>query len=111
MDTTRDLLVRLEAEHELSREEWINLIDNRTNEDESYAAARARDVARGIFGDVTGWLHLDPADLGKTKLDVTIPISKVTVASAGLRDHLLRPGKDGGKPDFFGDAPADARFV
>lgn len=65
----------------------------------------------GIFGDVTGWLHLDPADLGKTRLDVTIPISKVTVASAGLRDHLLRPGKDGGKPDFFGDAPADARFV
>ena len=51
MDTTRDLLVRLEAEHELSREEWINLIDNRTNEDESYAATRARDVSHGIFGD------------------------------------------------------------
>ena len=25
--------------------------------------------------------------------------------------HLLRAGKDGGKPDFFGPAPADAKFV
>ena len=31
--------------------------------------------------------------------------------SAGLTDHLLRPGKDGAKPDFFGPEPADARFV
>lgn len=65
----------------------------------------------GIFGDVTGTLQLDPKYLGATKLDVSIPVSKVTVASAGLRDHLLRPGKDGGKPDFFGSDPADARFV
>lgn len=65
----------------------------------------------GIFGDVAGTLHLDPANLGKTKLDVTIPVSSVAVANAGLRDHLLRAGKDGGKPDFFGAAPADARFV
>lgn len=65
----------------------------------------------GIFGDVTGTLQIDPDDLAATKLDVSIPISKVTVASPGLRDHLLRPGKDGGKPDFFGAAPADARFV
>src|SRR3546814_1709539 len=45
------------------------------------------------------------------KLDVTIPIASVTVASAGLKDHLLRPGKDGAKPDFFGANPAPARFV
>lgn len=65
----------------------------------------------GIFGDVTGSLELDPRNLAAARLDVTIPVSKVTVASAGLRDHLLRPGKDGGKPDFFGATPADARFV
>src|SRR3546814_15718443 len=45
------------------------------------------------------------------KLDVTIPIASVTVASAGLKDHLLRTGKDGAKPDFFGANPAPARFV
>ncbi|MBX9897992.1 MAG: YceI family protein [Qipengyuania sp.] len=65
----------------------------------------------GIFGDVAGTLDLDPRDLAATRLDVTIPVSKVTVASAGLRDHLLRPGKDGANPDFFGTKPADARFV
>ena len=36
---------------------------------------------------------------------------KVTTASKGLTEHLLRAGKDGGKPDFFGPAPAAARFV
>lgn len=65
----------------------------------------------GIFGDVTGSLDLDPRNLTATRLDVTIPVSKVTVASTGLRDHLLRPGKNGDKPDFFGADPADARFV
>ena len=65
----------------------------------------------GIFGDVAGSLHLDPKNLAATRLDVIIPVSKVTVASAGLRDHLLRPGKDGAKPDFFGSKPTDARFV
>jgi polyisoprenoid-binding protein YceI len=65
----------------------------------------------GIFGDVTGTLVLDPKNLAATKVDVTIPVSKVTTASAGLTGHLLRGGKDGGKPDFFGTAPADARFV
>lgn len=65
----------------------------------------------GMFGDVTGTLDLNPADISSAKLSVTIPVSKVTVASAGLRDHLLRAGKDGGKPDFFGAAPADATFV
>ncbi|WOF44783.1 YceI family protein [Sphingopyxis indica] len=65
----------------------------------------------GIFGDVTGTLTLDPKNPAAAKVDVTIPIASVTVASAGLKDHLLRAGKDGGKPDFFGAAPAPARFV
>jgi polyisoprenoid-binding protein YceI len=65
----------------------------------------------GIFGDVTGTLTLDPKNLSAAKVDVTIPVSKVVTASAGLTEHLLRAGKDGGKPDFFGAAPAAARFV
>jgi polyisoprenoid-binding protein YceI len=65
----------------------------------------------GIFGDVTGSLTLDPKNPNGAKVDVTIPVSKVVTASAGLTQHLLRPGKDDGKPDFFGAAPADARFV
>ncbi|WP_416907861.1 MAG: YceI family protein [Polymorphobacter sp.] len=65
----------------------------------------------GIFGDVTGTLMLDPEAPDAARLDITIPVAKVTTASAGLTAHLLRPGKDGGKPDFFGPAPAPARFV
>ena len=65
----------------------------------------------GIFGDVTGTLVIDPANPAASKVDVTIPVAKVTTASAGLSGHLLRAGKDGGKPDFFGAAPADAKFV
>ncbi len=65
----------------------------------------------GIFGDVTGTLVIDPANPAASKVDVTIPVAKVTTASAGLTSHLLRAGKDGGKPDFFGAAPADAKFV
>jgi polyisoprenoid-binding protein YceI len=65
----------------------------------------------GIFGDVTGSLTLDPRNLNSAKVDVTIPVSKVVTASAGLTEHLLRAGKDGGKPDFFGASPGDARFV
>jgi polyisoprenoid-binding protein YceI len=65
----------------------------------------------GIFGDATGTLTLDPANPNASKVDITIPVSKVTTASASLTEHLLRAGKDGGKPDFFGPAPADARFV
>lgn len=64
----------------------------------------------GLFGDVAGTLTLDPRNLAAAKLEVTIPISP-TVASAGLRDHLLRPGTDGKSPDFFGAAPVPARFV
>lgn len=65
----------------------------------------------GIFGDVTGTLTLDPANPNAAKVDITIPVSKVTTANSGLTGHLLRAGKDGGKPDFFGPAPADAKFV
>jgi polyisoprenoid-binding protein YceI len=65
----------------------------------------------GLFGSVTGTLELDPRNLAATKLDVTIPVSKVTTASEGLTSHLLRPGRDGAKPDFFGANPVDARFV
>lgn len=65
----------------------------------------------GIFGDVTGTLTLDPKNPMAAKVDVTIPISKVTTASAGLTQHLLKAAPPGGKPDFFGAAPADARFV
>ena len=65
----------------------------------------------GIFGDATGTLTIDPANPNAAKVDITIPVSKVTTASSGLTGHLLRAGKDGGKPDFFGPAPADAKFV
>jgi len=64
----------------------------------------------GIFGDVTGTLTLDPANLAASELAVTIPVSKLTTASAGLTAHMLAPGKDGAAPDFFGAAPADATF-
>ena len=65
----------------------------------------------GMFGDVTGSLTIDPKQPDAARVDVTIPVAKVTTASAGLTQHLLRPGKDGGKPDFFGANPPDARFV
>lgn len=65
----------------------------------------------GLFGDVEGTLTLDPANLSAAKVDVTIPIAKVTTPSAGLTGHLLRAGQNGGKPDFFGPEPAAARFV
>lgn len=65
----------------------------------------------GIFGDVTGTLVLDPKNPGAARVSVTIPVSKVTTASAGLTSHLLKPAAEGGKADFFGAAPADATFV
>lgn len=65
----------------------------------------------GLFGDVEGTLQLDPANLAGTQLDVTVPITSLSVVSDGLREHMLRAGKDGGKPDFFGATPAPARFV
>lgn len=65
----------------------------------------------GIFGDITGTLELDATDLSSSSVDVTIPIADVTVASEGLKDHLLRAGTDGADPDFFGPDPEPARFV
>ena len=65
----------------------------------------------GIFGSSTGTLTLDPKNLAAAKVAVTIPVSKVLTASPGLNAHLLRPGKDGAKPDFFGPEPVDAIFV
>ena len=65
----------------------------------------------GIFGDVTGTLTLDPRAPNTARVDVTIPVSKVVTTSAGLTQHLLRPGSGNAKPDFFGSNPADARFV
>ncbi len=65
----------------------------------------------GLFGDITGTLTIDPKKLSSATVDVTIPVSSVVTSSKGLNEHLLRAGKDGGKPDFFGPAPASARFV
>lgn len=65
----------------------------------------------GIFGGVTGTLTLDPRRPDRARVEVLIPVSKVVTASAGLTEHLLRPGKNGGKPDFFGANPGQARFV
>ncbi len=65
----------------------------------------------GIYGDITGSLELDTETLSNSSVDVTIPLSTPTVASAGLADHMLRAGADGADPDFFGPDPAPARFV
>ena len=65
----------------------------------------------GLFGDAEGTLVIDPANIGATKLDVSVPIASLSVVSEGLREHMLRPGKDGGAPDFFGPEPGNARFV
>jgi len=64
----------------------------------------------GLFGDVKGTLTLDPANIGASQLEVTIPVSKVVTASPGLTAHLLRDGAEGKAPDFFGSKPADAVF-
>lgn len=66
----------------------------------------------GIFGNVSGTLEIDPADLSSAKVDVTIPVASVTTASAGLTEHLMRAAAEGADaPDFFGPNPEPARFV
>lgn len=65
----------------------------------------------GLFGQITGTMQLDPKNPAASKVDVTIPVSKMVTGVPGFTAHLLRDGKDGGKPDFFGSAPVDARFV
>lgn len=64
----------------------------------------------GLFGEVTGRLAIDPANPAAAALEVSIPIKPV-VASAALGEHLLRPGKEGKAPDFFGPDQPAARFV
>jgi polyisoprenoid-binding protein YceI len=59
----------------------------------------------GLFGDITGTLEIDPANLSAAKVDVTIPIASVATSSQGLTDHLKTP-------DFFDLAKhPTARFV
>ncbi|UYH55693.1 YceI family protein [Qipengyuania sp. SS22] len=65
----------------------------------------------GLFGQIEGTMTLDPANIEATEFDITVPITSVSVPSEGLRDHLLRPGKEGSAPDFFGPEPDAARFV
>lgn len=65
----------------------------------------------GLFGDAEGSLTIDPQALDQAKVDITLPISSLTVVSKGLRDHMTRPGKDGTTPDFFGADAGMARFV
>ena len=66
----------------------------------------------GVFGQITGTLALDPQNPAASKVAIIIPVGKVTTASPGLTAHLLKASeKAGGKPDFFGPNPADARFV
>lgn len=59
----------------------------------------------GLFGDMTGNLSIDPANLSGAKVDVEIPIASVATSSAGLNAHLKTA-------DFFDSEkfPA-ARFV
>ena len=59
----------------------------------------------GVFGDVTGTLTIDPANLNAAKVDVTIPLSGLSNASAKLTEHMN--GKD-----FFDSAQfPSVRFV
>lgn len=65
----------------------------------------------GIFGNITGTMTMDPANIEAATFAINVPIAEVTVASSGLKDHLLRPGKDGRAPDFFGPTPGMATFT
>lgn len=49
---------------------------------------------RGIFGDLTGSMTIDPKAPAKAKVSIDIPIKGVTTTSAKLDEHLLGP-------DFF----------
>lgn len=42
----------------------------------------------GVFGDATGTLSLDPANPAAAKVDMTIPLSGLSVASDGLAKHM-----------------------
>lgn len=64
----------------------------------------------GLFGEITGKLTLDPKKVSAAKIDVTIPVAKITTALPALTAHLLKAPAAGAKPDFFGPTPADATF-
>ncbi len=65
----------------------------------------------GLFGSVSGTLVLDPAHPELARVTASVPVAKVTTADAELTHHLLKPAPPGGRPEFFGEAPAPARFV
>lgn len=66
----------------------------------------------GLFGAIKGTLTIDPAHLENATISATIPVAKITTVNPALTGHLLKaPAKPGGKPDFFGPAPADATYV
>lgn len=48
----------------------------------------------GIFGGATGELQLDPKRLSAAKVNVTIPLARLTVANDALKTHMS-------SPDFF----------
>jgi polyisoprenoid-binding protein YceI len=59
----------------------------------------------GLFGNISGTMTLDPANLAKTSVNITIPIADVATTSAGLTKHLMTP-------DFFDMAKfGNATFV
>lgn len=59
----------------------------------------------GIFGDATGVLSIDPTDPAASKVDITIPLSALATASAGLTKHMSGT-------DFFDTAAnPTARFT
>jgi polyisoprenoid-binding protein YceI len=59
----------------------------------------------GMFGQITGTLELDPARLSAAKLDVTIPLSGLTVTSEAFGKHLRTPDM------FDAEKFPTARFV
>ncbi len=66
----------------------------------------------GLFGEPTGTLSLDPKNPNAAQVSIDIPINSVATSSKGLTEHLLRPGKVGGKADFFDVAAhPSAKFV
>ena len=45
----------------------------------------------GMFGQITGTLQIDPARLQNARLDITIPMSGLSVTSPGFAQHLATP--------------------
>ncbi|SDC46861.1 Polyisoprenoid-binding protein YceI [Sphingomonas sp. YR710] len=52
---------------------------------------------RGIFGDITGSMTLDPKTPAGAKVSIDIPITKVVTTAEKLNEHLQ-------KPEFFDSA-------